>query len=33
MTQIQPGDVEVDSIAEKVTNGEVWMLNGVINYR
>lgn len=33
MKQIQPGDVEVDSIAEKVTNGEVWMLNGVINYR
>ncbi|PYH41207.1 uncharacterized protein BP01DRAFT_306324 [Aspergillus saccharolyticus JOP 1030-1] len=31
--RIQPGDVEVDSIAEKVSNGEVWVLNGVINYR
>ncbi|PWY89275.1 hypothetical protein BO70DRAFT_350476 [Aspergillus heteromorphus CBS 117.55] len=29
---IQPGDVEVDSIAEKVSNGEVWILNGVLNY-
>lgn len=31
--QIQPGNIEVDSIAEKVSNGEVWVLNGVINYR
>lgn len=31
--QIQPGNVEVDSIAEKVSNGEVWVLNSVINYR
>ncbi|KAJ6103405.1 hypothetical protein N7486_005832 [Penicillium sp. IBT 16267x] len=30
---IQPGNVEVDSIAEKVANGEVWVLNSVINYR
>ncbi|KAE8417553.1 hypothetical protein BDV36DRAFT_175739 [Aspergillus pseudocaelatus] len=30
---IQPGNVEVDNIAEKVSNGEVWILNGVINYR
>ncbi|KAJ5183748.1 hypothetical protein N7492_001364 [Penicillium capsulatum] len=30
---IQPGNVEVRSVAEKVTNGEVWVLNGVINYR
>ncbi|KAJ5117266.1 hypothetical protein N7448_004204, partial [Penicillium atrosanguineum] len=30
---IQPGNVEVDSIAEKVSNGEVWVLNDVINYR
>ncbi|PYH97813.1 hypothetical protein BO71DRAFT_346183 [Aspergillus ellipticus CBS 707.79] len=29
---IQPGDVEVDSVAEQVSNGEVWILNGVINY-
>lgn len=31
--QIQPGNIEVDSVAEKVPNGEVWVLNGVINYR
>ncbi|KAJ5591882.1 uncharacterized protein N7459_002251 [Penicillium hispanicum] len=30
---IQPGNIEVDSIAEKVANGEVWILNGVVNYR
>ncbi|PLB50721.1 FAS1 domain-containing protein [Aspergillus steynii IBT 23096] len=30
---IQPGNVEVESIAEQVSNGEVWILNGVINYR
>ncbi|KAJ5936244.1 hypothetical protein N7454_005542 [Penicillium verhagenii] len=30
---IQPGNVEVDSIAERVANGEVWVLNNVINYR
>ncbi|OOF96389.1 hypothetical protein ASPCADRAFT_4435 [Aspergillus carbonarius ITEM 5010] len=30
---IQPGNVEVDSIAEQISNGEVWILNGVINYR
>ncbi|KAJ5630413.1 uncharacterized protein N7484_010513 [Penicillium longicatenatum] len=30
---IQPGNIEVDSIAEKVANGEVWVLNSVINYR
>ncbi|KAB8212217.1 Fasciclin domain protein [Aspergillus parasiticus SU-1] len=30
---IQPGNIEVDSIAEQVSNGEVWILNGVINYR
>ncbi|KAG2412087.1 FAS1 domain-containing protein precursor [Aspergillus terreus] len=30
---IQPGNIEVDSVAEKVSNGEVWVLNGVINYR
>ncbi|CDM33030.1 FAS1 domain [Penicillium roqueforti FM164] len=29
---IQPGNIEVDSIAEKVNNGEVWILNDVINY-
>ncbi|KAJ5355041.1 FAS1 domain-containing protein [Penicillium cataractarum] len=30
---LQPGNIEVNSIAEKVANGEVWVLNGVINYR
>ncbi|CAG8116847.1 unnamed protein product [Penicillium salamii] len=30
---IQPGNIEVDSVAEKVHNGEVWVLNNVINYR
>ncbi|PKY07056.1 hypothetical protein P168DRAFT_324510 [Aspergillus campestris IBT 28561] len=30
---IQPGNVEVDAVAEQVANGEVWTLNGVINYR
>ncbi|KAE8148418.1 FAS1 domain-containing protein [Aspergillus avenaceus] len=31
--KIQPGNVEVETVAEKVSNGEVWILNGVINYR
>ncbi|OQE26306.1 hypothetical protein PENSTE_c005G03381 [Penicillium steckii] len=31
--KIQPGDIEVDNVAEKVANGEVWVLNSVINYR
>ncbi|CEJ57769.1 Putative FAS1 domain-containing protein [Penicillium brasilianum] len=30
---LQPGNIEVESVAEKVANGEVWVLNGVINYR
>ncbi|KAL8658784.1 MAG: hypothetical protein Q9202_007425 [Teloschistes flavicans] len=29
---IQPGNIEVSSIADKVSNGEVWVLKGVINY-
>ncbi|KAJ5097725.1 hypothetical protein N7456_008446 [Penicillium angulare] len=29
---IQPGNVEVGNIAEKVANGEVWVLESVINY-
>ncbi|KAL4925478.1 uncharacterized protein BDV17DRAFT_183004 [Aspergillus undulatus] len=29
---IEPSGVQVDSIAEQVANGEVWVLNGVINY-
>lgn len=30
---IQPGNVEVDNIAETVINGELWILNSVLNYR
>ena len=30
--QIQPGDIEVNRVATKVSNGEVWILNGIINY-
>ncbi|KAJ5114469.1 hypothetical protein NUU61_000228, partial [Penicillium alfredii] len=30
---IQPGNIQVDTVAEKVSNGEVWVLNGVVNYR
>lgn len=30
--EVQPGDIEVSSIANKVANGEVWILKGVINY-
>jgi len=29
---IQPGNIEVSSIASKVYNGEVWILKGVRNY-
>lgn len=29
---IKPGDIEVVSVAEKVLNGEVWILKGVRNY-
>ena len=31
-SQIQPGDIEVASVASKVYNGEVWILKGVRNY-
>ncbi|KAJ5232968.1 hypothetical protein N7468_005924 [Penicillium chermesinum] len=30
---IQPGNVQVNSIAERVSNGEVWVLDNVVNYR
>ena len=30
--QVQPGDVEIRSVASKVSNGEVWILDGVLNY-
>ncbi|CEL08386.1 Putative FAS1 domain-containing protein [Aspergillus calidoustus] len=29
---IEPSGIQVDTIAEQVSNGEVWVLNGVINY-
>ncbi|KAJ9625087.1 hypothetical protein H2203_005041 [Taxawa tesnikishii (nom. ined.)] len=29
---IQPGNVEVESVAEKVANGEVWILKRTLNY-
>lgn len=31
--QIHPGGIEVDHIASQVSNGEVWVLNGVVNYQ
>lgn len=31
--KIQPGSIEVQSVAEEVANGEVWILKGVLNYR
>jgi hypothetical protein len=30
--QIQPDNIEVDRVATRVSNGEVWILKGVINY-
>ncbi|KAL2834721.1 hypothetical protein BJY01DRAFT_224070 [Aspergillus pseudoustus] len=29
---IEPSGIQVDTIAEQVSNGEVWVLNGVLNY-
>ncbi|MCJ1355655.1 MAG: hypothetical protein MMC33_005647 [Icmadophila ericetorum] len=29
---IQPGNIEVSSIASRVANGEVWVLKGALNY-
>ncbi|MCJ1226430.1 hypothetical protein MMC12_003082 [Toensbergia leucococca] len=29
---VQPGDVEVSSVASRVSNGEVWIIKGVLNY-
>jgi len=29
---IQPGNIEVDRVATAVSNGQVWILKGVINY-
>lgn len=33
LCQIQPGNVEVSQVAERVSNGEVWILNGVLSSR
>ncbi|MCJ1339664.1 hypothetical protein MMC09_004954 [Bachmanniomyces sp. S44760] len=30
--QVQPGNIEVSSIASSVANGQVWVLKGVMNY-
>ena len=30
--KIQPGNIEVSSIANRVSNGEVWVIKGVLNY-
>lgn len=30
--QVQPGNIEVSSIANEVSNGEVWVLNGCLDY-
>lgn len=30
--QIQPGNIEVVQVADKVSNGEVWVVKGVLNY-
>ena len=30
---IQPGGIEVESVANRVANGEVWVIKDVINYR
>ena len=32
-SQIQPGDIEVSSIADKVSHGEVWVIKGCLNYK
>ena len=29
--QIQPDGIEVESVADRVANGEVWILKGVLN--
>lgn len=32
-TKVQPGNIEVSRVADKVANGEVWVLKGVMNYQ
>ena len=31
--QIQPGEIEVSHVEEQASNGEVWILNGVLDSR
>lgn len=30
--KIQPGNIEVSDIANRVSNGEVWVIKGALNY-
>lgn len=30
--QIHPGNIEVEHVVSQVANGEVWVINGVLNY-
>lgn len=32
LAQVQPGDIEVSNVASHVSNGEVWILKGCLNY-
>ena len=32
-SKIQPGNIEVSSIANRVSNGEVWVIKGALNYK
>lgn len=32
VTMVMPGSVEVEKVASRVANGEVWVLKGVLNY-
>ena len=32
LVKVQPGNIEVSSVAERVSNGEVWILKGCLNY-
>ena len=30
--KIQPGNIEVSSVASRVSNGEIWVTKGALNY-
>lgn len=32
VVRVMPGGVEVDKVVQKVANGEIWVLKGVVNY-